>query len=228
MKNKIIILLSLFLLTGCTVNYNLDIDKDFNVVETLNVLVNKDDFEINYDSYKEGVDSVFDKINGELKYKLSDYKIKKRKNNINVLFKNEYISQSEFVLSSFMKNANAKIENYKKGNNDIFQILINYDFNDLINTRKYSNIPIDDMTLTIDFPYKVISSNADKTEKNKLTWDLKSLKESRSFYIEYDQNEIVKSNKINYLLLSIILALIVLMILIIIVILRKRRKDKVA
>ena len=63
MKNKIIILLSL-LLTGCTVNYNLEINKD-TLNETITGTVTKE--ESSQDSNATGLSTIYSIINEEQK-----------------------------------------------------------------------------------------------------------------------------------------------------------------
>ena len=64
MKNKIIILLSLLLLTGCTVNYNLEINKD-TLNETITGTVTKE--ESSQDSNATGLSTIYSIINEEQK-----------------------------------------------------------------------------------------------------------------------------------------------------------------
>ena len=60
MKNKIIILLSLLLLNGCTVNYNLEINKD-PLNETITGTVTKE--ESSQESNATGLSTVYSIIN---------------------------------------------------------------------------------------------------------------------------------------------------------------------
>ncbi len=65
MKNKIIILLSLLLLTGCTVNYNLEINKD-TLNETITGTVTKEE-KSSQESNATGLSTVYSIINEDQK-----------------------------------------------------------------------------------------------------------------------------------------------------------------
>ena len=229
MKKKILlIVVSLLLLSGCTVNYNLKVDKDFKVKEELNLSVEKDKFEIGYDKPEDGVKDIFDNINTTLTYKLYDYNTSRKSKKINTVFSKEYVSVEDYSNSEFLKNVNGKAERYdytKNGKtNKVFQVMINYDFFDFINTKKYSSIAMDEFKLNITFPYKVIESNADSVKGNVLTWNLKELRTARSFYIEYDENIEVKE-KNNKVLIIIACAILIVSVFLIIIFFRKKTKN---
>ena len=229
MKKRIFfIIISLLLLSGCSINYNLKVDKDFKINEKLEMSVEKNKFEIGYDKPEDGVKDIFNNINTTLTYKLYDYKTNKKSGKINTIFNKKYLSVEDYSNSVFLKNANGKAEKYdyeKNGKtNKVFQVTINYDFFDFINTRKYSSIAMDDFKLNITFPYKVIESNADSVNGNVLTWNLKDLRKARSFYIEYDENIEVKE-KNNKVLIIIACAALIVSVFLIIIIFRKRTKN---
>lgn len=228
MKKKIFILFIIVMLsTGCSVNYNIIVDKNFNITEKMDIVEKNSSFDIQYDNPKAGVEDIFQNIDKSLKYKIDDYKINRGINSINFNIKNNYSDETEYNNSIILKNLNGKVEIYKNTdsnkNTSVFQVMINYDFFDLINTNKYSNIGIDDMNVNITFPYKVVSSNADFVKENVYTWNIKKNIKSRSFYIEYNENELQKKG-INIVWIIVILVLIVLVFLIIILFAKKKKK----
>ena len=88
MKKKIIMLLSILLLTGCTVNYNLEINKD-TLNETITGTVTKE--ESSQDSNATGLSTIYSIINEEQKpiynkEELYQKDLKESGNNINYTF----------------------------------------------------------------------------------------------------------------------------------------------
>ena len=229
MKKKLfIVLVVAFLSTGCTVNYNIVVDKNLKFTEQLNIEEKNSLFDIQYDSPKEGFKSIFDEVNKTLKYKIDDYKITKGLSNTKFSINEKYNSDSEYNNSTILKNINGKVEIYKntnsKSNTSVFQVMINYDFFDIINTNKYSTIDIDNMNVNITFPYKVVSTNADSVSGNVYTWNLKNNLKSRSFYVEYDDSKTTGVN-VRTIIIFVILLLILLAFLFIILFAKKKKKN---
>lgn len=229
MKKKIFLLIIItFIVTGCNVNYDITVDKDLKITEQLNVEESKDSFDIQYNSPKEGVESIFSDVNRSLKSKIDNYKIKSGLNNISFNINNKYSNESDFNNSNILKNLNGKVEVYKnpnsKSNTSIFQVMINYDFFDMINTNKYSTINIDEMYVNIKFPYKVISSNADSSKDDTYTWNLKRDIQSRSFYIEYDNNKTYQNSSVVTIIIIILIILLILLAFLFIILFAKKKK----
>ena len=103
MKNKIIILLSL-LLTGCTVNYNLEINKD-TLNETITGTVTKE--ESSQDSNATGLSTIYSIINEEQKpiynkEELYQKDFKESGNNINYTFKYNYFAADKLLTEAMI------------------------------------------------------------------------------------------------------------------------------
>lgn len=226
MKKIILACMLLFLATGCTIDYNLDVDKDFNFKENVVLSTSKENFEISYNSVDDGVIDIYNKISNDLKYPLDQYDLKKYfRKNVDVIFNNEYADKNELLSSPFLLNVNGKVDEYDtEQGTQIFQILIDYDFFELLKTKKYSSIPTEKVFVNIKFPYKIISSNADQVNENILSWDLKKLTKQRSFYIEYDKNELYEE-KTSFM--GAIIGVALLSCITLILVLKKKNKDKV-
>ena len=225
MKKIILTCMLLFLVTGCSVEYNLDIDKDFNFKENMVLSTSKENFEISYDSVDNGIEEIYDNINDSLKFSLYDYDLNKHfKKNVEVVFENKYKDDSELLSSPFLTNVNGRITTYdsEKGNK-VFQVMIDYDFFELLKTKTYSSIPVETVKVNIKFPYKIISSNADNVEDNILSWDLKTLVKKRTFYVEYDENELYEQKQ-SYL--GYIIGALALIGVILIFVFKKKNNDK--
>ena len=101
--------------------------------------------------------------------------------------------------------------------------MINYDFFNLVKTRNLTNHKLDSLNLVVEFPYEIISTNADKVEKNVLTWDLTKLVKSRSFYIEYNKDKLYRDNTA---LILLIVGCVIAISILIVVIFRRKSNDK--
>ena len=164
-------------------------------------------------------------LNNSLKFPLYDYDLNKHfKKNVEVVFENKYKDDSELLSSPFLTNVNGRITTYdsEKGNK-VFQVMIDYDFFELLKTKTYSSIPVETVKVNIKFPYKIISFNAEKVEDNILSWDLKTLVKKRTFYVEYDENELYEQKQ-SYL--GYIIGALALIGVILIFVFKKKNNDK--
>lgn len=158
MKNKIIILLSL-LLTGCTVNYNLEINKD-TLNETITGTVTKE--ESSQDSNATGLSTIYSIINEEQKpiynkEELYQKDLKESGNNINYTFKYNY-NIEDFVNSTIINTCfeNKEIDNY-------YSIKLSGNFYCLYSKK---------INIAVTSNLKVASNNADKIKDNTYIWTI--------------------------------------------------------
>ena len=161
MKNKIIILLSL-LLTGCTVNYNLEINKD-TLNETITGTVTKE--ESSQDSNATGLSTIYSIINEEQKpiynkEELYQKDLKESGNNINYTFKYNY-NIEDFVNSTIINTCFENKEIEEIYNYYIIRLIGNFYclYMKKINIAVTSNL-------------KVASNNADKIKDNTYIWTI--------------------------------------------------------
>lgn len=228
MKKKLFLIIVVLLLTGCNANYKLVVDKDFNIKENVNVEVSKKLFDIKGVDIDTVLSDQITEFNKKISIPVDNYTLKKGTNNIDININNKYDSIESYNQSSILKNVNGKVELYDytrdDGNNaDVFQIMINYDFFNLVKTRNLTNHKLDSLNLVVEFPYEIISTNADKVEKNVLTWDLTKLVKSRSFYIEYNKDKLYRDNTA---LILLIVGCVIAISILIVVIFRRKSNDK--
>ena len=162
MKNKIIILLSLLLLTGCTVNYNLEINKD-TLNETITGTVTKE--ESSQESNATGLSTVYSIINEDQKpvynkEELYQKELKESGNNINYTFKYNY-NIEDFVNSTiinpcFENKEIEEIDNY-------YSIRLSGNFYCLYSKK---------INIAVTSNLKVASNNADKIKDNTYIWTI--------------------------------------------------------
>ena len=161
MKNKIIILLSL-LLTGCTVNYNLEINKD-TLNETITGTVTKE--ESSQDSNATGLSTIYSIINEEQKpiynkEELYQKDLKESGNNINYTFKYNY-NIEDFVNSTIINTwfENKEIEEI----DNYYSIKLSGNFYCLYSKK---------INIAVTSNLKVASNNADKIKDNTYIWTI--------------------------------------------------------
>ena len=162
MKNKIIILLSLLLLTGCTVNYNLEINKD-TLNETITGTVTKE--ESSQESNATGLSTVYSIINEDQKpvynkEELYQKELKESGNNINYTFKYNYniedFVNSTIINTCFENKEIEEIDNY-------YSIRLSGNFYCLYSKK---------INIAVTSNLKVASNNADKIKDNTYIWTI--------------------------------------------------------
>lgn len=160
MKKNILIVFSLLLLTGCSINYDLEIDKD-SLNETITGSVAKKEVEINEKAT--GLSTIYVLINEDQKPVYNkDYlytkNLKENKDNIDYTFNYNYnmddFVNSRVINSCFENNEIINLDNY-------YTIKLSGDFYCL-----YS----DEIIINVKSNLKVISDNAKKVKNDTYTW----------------------------------------------------------
>ena len=219
MRKLIILVFLLILVTGCEVKSNITINKDLTVVEEVSMGGTETFFKNHYmslpltvinkmietDSNRELLDQngYSHSINKEGKYPV--YVAKKTYNSItdytaNTIFKSHYFNKFESSVNGNVITINAKdfISNGSVDDED----------------RYY----ISDCTYSINLPFVVTDSNADKIDKktNTYYWYINDETANKEFKLTFDTSKVYVYNLIMYISIG-ILALIVLVIVIIFV-----------
>lgn len=160
---KIILLLFIFLLSGCSVQYNLDIDKTLTLSE--NVTVNastEDEYEIikNYGYLPLDINmddpSVFEQKVDDVEY----YDITKTKDKIKFSYTYD---QDKYINSLFARGAYEFISVSEPEGE-----LVLSTSKEFLLFDTYDNL--DEVKVTINSKYKLIKSNADIEERHSYTW----------------------------------------------------------
>jgi len=173
MRNKCLLFLVIVLCcTGCHVDYNLDIDNQLNLDESivLQADTSSDEEKIQgYDEYlpvdyKADESAVFQKKFPNIEY----YSIKKSKDNSSMSFQYKY-NISQFNEGMFVKNCFKYITvmKKKKGKGRYGALLLSTS-NRLLCMDNYDNLDL--VTVNISSKYKLIESNADEVSHHKYTW----------------------------------------------------------
>ena len=217
MKKFIIILLALFIMTGCSINNTIEINSDLTINEKINAYEDESYFDsyIFYGYTKSiAVNSIMDYYEEELTE--NNYTFSYDGSNGTNLISNSYTLESYINKNSIYKNLFDKIT-YKK--EDEF-ITIETSVSK-INDSQIETQEVNSAIINIILPFEVIDSNADTIVENKYTWDIASESNNKKIYIKFNSNKIIykesqsEVNKNNYISFTIVVAIIFIVILIV-------------
>lgn len=192
-KIKIFLLtIMIILLSGCSGNYNITINKDLTVDENVELIVNTN-----------GKDNVLKKTLVEEIG--NDYKLQEISNNkTKITFNKKYGSIEDYLSSSVLYN---EVFYNKEYDNDLKTITLGTNAK-IWNKGMTNNFNIEDIKVSVTSPLKMLSSNADEIDGNKYIWNLNDSSTSKDIFLQYS----LLKNKINYksliLLIFLIIALI--------------------
>ncbi len=200
----------IFLCVGCKANYTLEIDKDGKVKESVNITENAEFFE-RYTNSSTGrvisfiLEPYIDVLN-ENDYDFSNYISDE---NSGVSIKKNYDSIDDYVNKNiFYTQFTNKINLSKDGK----KVSINFKGNFSSSGQDQSRVPVNDATITIKLPFKVIENNADSVDGQNYTWIFKNNnEEEREIKIVYDSSKITKESDstLVFIFLGVIVGLLV-------------------
>ena len=175
LKKYIILIILPLLLTGCKINYNLDISKkgfkeSFNIISNIDNKLEKyeipafigtidyEDIDINFLERYDEVEYYNNKVTEKNDQQIINY---------NYVFDDKNIQKSNAINLAFEKASITRYDHDENGKKDYM----------IISTSGKSNIfekfnDIEEITINITCHYEIISSNADEINKNVYTWHL--------------------------------------------------------
>ena len=221
MKKKLFLLIILFLLTGCKVNYNLSINEDYSLDETVSMTGTDNFFDTYYRTSKK---NVLEMILEDYKDKLNDNKYLVEMVNDDVPYikaTKKYQNIDEFSKNTiFFENYFDEIKCTKNG--DILTIeTIGFNPNELDDPERFY---VKDLEIAIKSIYKVKNDNASHVDKFTNTYYFKMGSNTEDFKILM---EIDLSSKYSYYLkLALYFAIIFVGIIIYLVYQYKKNKRK--
>lgn len=209
MKKLMLLFLCLFCI-GCEAKYELAINEDLSVKESITGLEDEDFYNQYYKSTKERViDFMSDTKDEYLEDIGYSKKIVTENDLTGALFVKKFSSLEEYFKRSlaytqFYENIDYKI------NNGIVEINLKDQL--LVNEDSIERYVIDNCNISIVLPFKVKSNNADFVNKktNTYIWELNN-EESKDVQIKFDTNKIYEYKEINkdYISYLIIIILII-------------------
>ena len=193
---KIIILLFVIILTGCSGTYNLKFNDDLSIKEELNVEIpsTEENKQKTLDLFKNN------KINNK------KYSIKSSNNRLKIKYSEEYISIEDYIVNSNLYHLLFDSISYDK--TDKYIEVEAKNALDLKNNSIYkvNNYDISLFQINLESTHKILSSNYDQKEGNIYSWTIdENTKEKEiNFKISTDYYK----NKIVYLVPLIIIGLV--------------------
>ena len=168
MKKMIMLLIFAFLITGCSVNYELNIDKQLNLSENIvmNATTDRDVQKIlDFNQYIP-VNIEFDdpKIFKEKADGVQYYSINKKSDNSSLKFNYSY-DVDEFNFNIFAKSCYQYVTVMDQDNEKELLLSTSREF---LCFDKYDNL--DDVTVTITSKYKLKETNADEVSRHTYRW----------------------------------------------------------
>lgn len=199
---KLIIILICLLLTGCKIDYNLKITNENKFVETADLTEYfpngskfKDELgETTFDFAADLRADAYKYLNtlGYSKYSMSDIA---SKNYEGVRVTRKYDGPTSYNYNLMIKNLYDDFS--VKVDNNIVTIHAKEMNRENIETRyEMLGMVIEDSTINVELPYKVIDNNADKVDENKniYTWYIDKDTDEKEILLKYDLNNVYKLN----------------------------------
>ena len=218
---KVFILFMLCICVGCTGKYELKINNDLSVQETITGLEDNKFYDRYYNSSRERVvdfvSSMFKEEMNNKGYSFStvseDYlyggQAEKNYDNIDEYFNNSTVYEQYF-------------ESWDVKNDDGV-ITISLSQKKVGNGTGIDRAVVNDGTVSIILPFKVLDSNAKSKSGNTYTWNINSFK-GKKIYIKFDSKHLEKSSY-NNIVPIFIFSLLAIAVVIIIVIFLKRKNN---
>ena len=189
-KNKILITLfvSLFILSGCDVTYDLKIDEKMNVTEQVVGLEESEYNDLAHDFLLDRISLVYvDRYSSYNNVYEFDYVMDGTK--MGNTMKREYSTLAQYSSKSAVLND--LIKNYSITESDNI-VSINISVNDNIyspDDLAHIIIP-DNININIDLPFLITNSNADIQNGNVHTWKITNDKRETNIILSFDKNKL--------------------------------------
>ena len=191
----ILLILIIFLFTGCSGNYNLKFNKDLSVDEELNILID------NYEDTYEKTHQLFEKGNIDP----NKYEIMIEKNKDKIVYKEYYTNFVEYYLYKNIYKLLFKNIEYNKDNKGMtINTESNFKLNDKDSQNLVNSYDIDNLKINIITDFNVNKNNADEIKGNTYTWILKSSDTYKNINIGYDY----KNEKTSSIILLVLMGII--------------------
>jgi len=230
---KILLLLLVIFLSGCSVKYDLVITDKKRVKENIEITVFNERIYEQFQTIDEFVNYYDNYYNTLPGYESFEIKSKKRNDGVVFNVSNKYSSLEEYIksnsyISMFSGASIEHVGNYTtfKSTDNVYLQNINSEY--IIDEHYY----YDKFTINIQFYNKVVDHNADKvdTKNNVYTWEVTSSNPKEYVYFKFNDKKrydvIIKDYiKTNYVSLIIIASLIVIVLIVGMIFYKTYRKN---
>lgn len=163
-KIKILIILVLVIvLTGCSGTYNLKINEDLSIDESIDLTL----------PIKDGLYDNTLRLFENNKIPKEDYKVTASEKDVKIKYKTRYDSFEEYVLESKLYRSLFSDINYTKDKKTLnIDTTSVFKLDNSPSTNVVNDFDISLLQIKIDTPYKILSTNADNKEDNIMIWSL--------------------------------------------------------
>ena len=220
MKKIVILIIALFLVTGCSVKYNIVINEDLSVNEEAKITGTKDLYQIYYKTTKKHVlEDLIGVYKEDLDMNNYQYELVEDKEPY-VFVNKKYDSIKDYINNS--KLFNDYFDEIKYIENDNIKKIetIGFKENDIDDPERFN---VQELEISITCPYVVRLHNAKDVNKETNTYYYELTSENNKILLEYDASK--KFNPHSDLIKSLIIAFIVIVIIwIAVIILTKKNK----
>ena len=178
----VIVALSVFLLCGCSVEYDLTINKDSSVNEKVIATENTNRMKANTGlNESNSVTYLYDMFKRK-GYKTRLHKITKDDNTV-VTVTGNYNSLDEYE-NNFKSDLFEEVNITKNG--DI--VTITLDQSKELSSTSNKSLVYDDVTVKFNIPFKVTNHNADSAARGVYTWHIKKDEKLKHITLSYDES----------------------------------------
>lgn len=188
MKKKLLILVILLLsLTGCKVEYKLNLDNKLNLDENIELISTSEKDKDKFSSF-----DLYIPIDKNVPYGAFQEKIegteyyKTKKNSSKITFKNNYLNQNyEQYINSYIVNSAYDYVSIASINNEDLVLSSSKKF---YLFDKFNNL--EEVKITISTTYKVIEHNADEVKNHDYTWIInKDNADNKGIFLEINPSK---------------------------------------
>lgn len=177
MKNKfklLILVVSIVLLTGCSGNYNLKINKDLSVEENLYLTIDNTS-----DAYKNTL-----KIFDDNKINKDNYNVSVSGNNVVIEYNEKFKTIDQYLLNSKIYHQLFDNISYNKSEKYI-DLYTNQNLKLKGSSYIGNTSDLDVLQINVEVPFKMVSDNSDISNDNIYTWTIDKNTESKKIAMHF-------------------------------------------
>lgn len=240
MKKKILILLMLIILSGCTVKENININADGSVSEKTNISFDNE-MAVNYDTPTKYAEDFLKYYNNAIELKNYSYDVSENKSNTDVVFNRKTAKLCDGIkYGLFVDNLYSDIE---CSEDDYYYIIKSNSQQLLSKPMSEKKFDVERVELNIKVPIPLEENNADNVSNNTYTWFFDENTDSnKSVYLKINKTllenknkvekeqktkeETIKKNVSNIKIIGVIVVIFALLILIVCTLYKKYKNNK--
>lgn len=220
MKKWFLVLFIVFLCFGCKARYELKINDDLSIDEKITGLEDDNFYSKYYRSTKSRVVNFVIATQQEyldgLNFKVVEF-------SENKLY-GAYAKKNYSNIDDYLANSIAYQQYYEKMNikNEDGIIEISTDNKLNRNTQDFRRYVVDEGTISITVPFKVLENNADRHSKNTYVWDVDS-GSGKNIFIKFDSKKINNNSKYDVIIFGTVCLVVIIGIVLLVKIYQKKQ-----